>query len=377
MSMKSKKSWVGIDGNEANVSQRVGSNVYAFELLWALYEQMGGDAPYSVRIYLSSSVQPDMPPETDFWQYRVITPAKLWTQWRLPLDLFFGPPVDLFFSPGHYTPRFSPVPVVVSIMDLAFLLYPEQFKKKDLWQLTKLTRHSVGQAAHVVAISEHTKSDVEKFYGYDSKKITVIYPASQMVKIMKNEEVLGQLQKLGVKKPYFVYVGTLQPRKNIVRLVEAFEQCAKSHPQIQLVLAGKVGWLGEPILEKIKTSPLSGRITLLGFVSEEEKQALIQGAEASVLVGLYEGFGIPPLESIQLGTPPVVSNVSSLPEVVGSAGVFVDPFDVGSIADGLNEVLSWSKSERAKRLEAMQKHVLKFQWNISGKKLFKLLESLL
>jgi glycosyltransferase involved in cell wall biosynthesis len=371
------KPWVGIDGNEANVSSRVGSNVYAFELLWALYGEMNDESPFSVRVYLSGEMLSDLPPATKFWQYRVIGPAKLWTQWRLPLDLYLGPKLQLFFSPGHYTPRFSPVPVVASIMDLAFLFFPDQFKKKDAWQLTNLTRDTVKNAAHLIAISAHTKKDVVKVYDFPGDDITVIYPAVTKVEKMSHDEVEEQLSVLGIRAPYFAFIGTLQPRKNIIRMIEAFELCAAQNDKLFLVLAGKIGWLGEPIAQKIATSAYSDRIIQTGFVSEQQKQAIIQGAHATLLVGLYEGFGIPPLESIRLGVPPIVSNVSSLPEVVGQEGVLVDPYNVSEIADAMMGVLHWSKAVRTEKVEAMRKHSEMFAWEKSGKKLFKLLTELL
>jgi glycosyltransferase involved in cell wall biosynthesis len=372
-----KQFWVGIDGNEANVANRVGSNVYAFEVLWALYEKMDQKSPFFVRVYLSGEVLADLPPATEYWQYRVIGPAKLWTQWRLPLDLFFGPPLQLFFSPGHYTPRVSPVPVIPSIMDLAFVFFPDQFKKKDAWQLTNLTRDSVQKAKHIVAISEYTKTDITKVYDYPSEKITVVYPAVRPVKVMKNEEVKAHLESFQITAPYIAFVGTLQPRKNIVRLIEAFEVCAAVNDKLTLVLAGKIGWLGDAIQEKISSSQYFDRIIQTGFVSNEQKQAIIQGAQATLLIGLYEGFGIPPLESIQLGTPPIVSTTSSLPEVVGQGGVLVDPYDVSSIASGIQDVLSWSATERKKKIEVMQKHAERFSWEASGQKLFDLFVKLL
>lgn len=367
--------WVGIDGNEANVSQRVGSNVYAFELLWALHEQMGVKPEFAVRVYLSAAVLDDMPPQNEHWQYHVIGPAKAWTQWRLPLELFFGPKLDLFFSPGHYTPRWSPVPVIPSIMDLAFLFFPDQFKARDAWQLTNLTRDSVKNAHHLVAISECTKKDIVKAYGYPSAKITVIYPASAPQERLSDKDWKKVTAKWPLPQNYIAFVGTLQPRKNIVRLVEAFELIAQKDGDVQLVLAGKVGWLGEPIQERIESSAYRDRILQLGFVSDEEKTAVIQGARATVLVGLYEGFGIPPLESILLGTPPVVSQTSSLPEVVGPHCITVDPYSAESIATGVQEVLGWTDAQREKHVQKLQKYAEKFGWAKSGQQLYDLLRS--
>lgn len=365
--MKTVKSMrIGIDGNEANVANRVGSNVYAWELLRAMYDYLQTKPLFSVIVYVSSELVEDWPAEQTWWQYRVIPPAKLWTQWRLPLELYRRREIDLFFSPGHYLPRWSPVPTVPTIMDIAFEFYPEFFRRKDYVQLHTWTERSVRQAKHVFAISDSTKNDVVRHYGRLESDVTVVYPAVNKVKRMPVGEVSGKLSQLDVKAPYIVYVGTLQPRKNIARLVGAFERLAEKGWGGSLVLAGKIGWLGEPIAARIQKSPYRDRIIQTGFVSDDEKNALIQGAECSVLVGLYEGFGIPPLESIQLGTIPVVSNTSSLPEVVGSGGVFADPHDEEDISRALQDVVKLTKAERDKRLGQMAAHASQFSWEASA-----------
>lgn len=363
-----KKYRVGIDGNEANVVNRVGSNVYAWELLLAMERWLAEEPLFSVTVYLSGPKVSDWPAEREGWSYKVIPPAKLWTQWRLPWELYRHREVDLFFSPGHYSPRWSPVPTVPTIMDLAFEYYPDFFQPKDALQLQSWTRRSVRRARHILAISESTKRDIVRHYGRRESDITVVYPAVKKVKKVTAAEAKRHLEKLGVLPPYIAYVGTIQPRKNIERLVGAFEQLATKGWPGTLVLAGKIGWLGEPIEERIQASPVRERIIQTGYISDEEKTALIQEAECTALVGLYEGFGIPPLESIQIGTIPVVSHTSSLPEVVGTGGAFVDPLDETDIARGLMEVVRLRKAERDKRLGQMLAHASHFSWETSAQK---------
>lgn len=362
----SKQHWVGIDGNEANVVRRVGSNVYAYELLCAMYTHLHSHRDFCVRVYLSGPKLEDLPPATSWWEYRILPPARLWTQWRLPLDLFFRCDLDFFFSPGHYLPRFSPVPVMASIMDLAFLSYPEQFKRKDAWQLTTLTERSVRQSTHLIAISEHTKKDIVQKYHYPSDRITVAYPAASEGQHLSQEEVAQTLKEQGISQPYIAFIGTLQPRKNIERLVAAFEILRERGRTLQLVLVGKTGWLGEPIQQRIESSSYVADIRQTGFVTDQQRQAIMQGAAATVLVGLYEGFGIPPLESILAGTLPIVSQTSSLPEVVGPDGILVDPLEPTDIARGIEDVLRLSEAERRQMVGRLQKYVQKFSWKKSG-----------
>lgn len=358
---------VGIDGNEANVTQRVGSNVYAYEVLHALHVWLQREQKFAVIVYLSHQPLEDMPPETPWWQYEVVSHQPLWTLWRLPLALWAEKKIDLFFSPGHYLPAFSPVPVIPTIMDIAFEFFPEQFRKKDYWQLHYLTKRSVQSATHIVAISEATKNDVIEHYNRRVEDITVAYPGAPRGIHRPDQRVRTRTKsKFGLNKPYVVYVGTLQPRKNIERLIGAFETVHSAGWDGELVLVGKIGWKSSGIEQRIATSPAKEKIRQLGFVTDEEKYALIADADVLALIGLYEGFGIPPLEAIQLGTVPVVSNVSSLPEVVGDDGIQVNPESIEDIARGLQEALACTPIEKKKLLVKLQAHASQFSWERTG-----------
>ena len=174
---------IGIDGNEANIKERVGVNVWAWEILKKLSERLPRAAKgssrndISVQVYLSNLPMEDLPKETENWKYRVIGPGKFWTRWRLPFDLYFHKPrPDVFLSLSHYAPKWSPVPRIVCIMDLSFLKYPEAFKPAVLWQLKNWTRESVKNADHIVTISEFNKKEIVREYrlskGEDSCRIS-------------------------------------------------------------------------------------------------------------------------------------------------------------------------------------------------------------
>lgn len=366
---------VGINAYEANVINRVGSNVYAYQMLIELEKLSQG---HEIVVFLPSAPVADLPSERPGWRYRVIPPAKFWTQWRLPLELFIEhvkKPFDVFYSLGHYAPRWSPCPSVVSVMDLAFLRYPEFFRREDVYKLSAWTKYSVQKASGVVAISEATKKDVKDLYGFPEEKIVVAYPGKEVMPDLSNKDVAAELGKLSILRPYVVYVGTLQPRKNIVRVVHAFERLQRIRPELELVLAGKVGWMAEAILDVVRRSPAARNIRLLGFVSEKQKWALLRGAKASVLVGLYEGFGIPALESLQAGTPPVVANTASLPEVVGSCGWFADPMNEKEIATAMEKAVQLSQSERSAWAQDAAKQAEKFQWSQSAQMVWNFLRS--
>lgn len=361
---------LAIDGNEANVLNRVGSNVYAFEILKEL-EVLTRPATeksvfHKVTVLLSAPPVKDLPPAREGWQYQILKPQKFWTQWALPIHLFLHQSrYDVLFTPGHYAPRLSSIPYVSSVMDLAFLEFGHQFQKNDLLQLRHWTEYSVKHARKVIAISEATKQDVIKKYHRQPADVIIAYPSVSMPdKEPTSLKKASTLKKLSLKKPFLVYVGTLQPRKNIIRLVEAFEsvklglasekvrskiKTKRQNPaeKLQLVIAGKIGWLADDTVQRIKESPFFADIILTGYVSDEVKTILLREAEASLSVGLSEGFGIPALESIQLGTIPIVSNTTSLPEVVGKAGILVTPTNHLSIAEGIRKVLRLTAKDKA------------------------------
>lgn len=358
---------IGINAYEANVENRVGSNVYAYRILCELEKLAVHD---EVLVYLPTPPLPDLPKERPGWTYRVIPPAKLWTHWRLPLAVWgdhLHSPLSVFYSLGHYAPRFPPCPSVVSIMDLAFVRYPQLFRSEDTYKLSSWTKYSVNQAAGVVAISEATKQDVLSVYGVSEKNVIVAYPGKETIPNSDSASEKKELAALGITEPYVVYVGTLQPRKNLVRVIHAFEHVHNRHPELYLVLAGKIGWMAESTLLAIEKSPAKSHIRQLGFVNDAQKWALLRHARASLLLGLYEGFGIPALESMQAGTPPIVANTASLPEVVGPHGWQANPHNVLEIAEAVEKAIQLNEMERKEWMQRVREWIKRFDWTESGK----------
>ncbi|MFZ5366151.1 MAG: glycosyltransferase family 4 protein [Patescibacteria group bacterium] len=362
---------VGVDGNEANVRERVGSNQYAFELLWALYRLKN---PYSWVIYLRDKPLSDMPPVRKNWTYRVFGPKKFWTQWRLPLNLYIHRPrPDVFFSPGHYAPRWSPIPLVVSIMDLGYLKFPEQFTKKDLYQLTNWTARSIKKASHILTISESTKNDIIKEYKIPENRITVTYPGYDRKKF-KIANLKFKIEKIKkrykIPGDYILFLGSLRPSKNIEGLLSAYHTLMHDNPDLCLVVAGKKGWMYQGIFEKTKELSLEKRVIFTDYIPEEDVPALMSGAKVFIMPSFWEGFGIPVVEAMACGVPVVVSNAGSLPEVAGRAGVIVDPYKSEDIARGIVEALKNREALVKKGLE----QVKKFSWEKCAKETLKVLE---
>ncbi len=368
---------IGVDGNEANTSNRVGSNVYAFEILHELEKQTRNNSDVEWQIYLSSEPVKDMPPKRKGWKYILVRPSAFATQWGLPIRLWKDrKKLDVFFTPGHYAPRACPIPYVSSVMDLAYLKFPTQFKLRDLYQLKNWTAYSIRKAKHIIAISESTKKDVVNTYRIPENKITVAYPALLPNRSTSVPDQKKVLKKFGLKKPFLLYVGTLQPRKNLTRLIKAFEGLADEFSEkqngefeIDLVIAGKIGWLADDIVRKAKNSRYASNIHLLGYVNDEEKAVLYQKTLATVLVGLYEGFGMPPLEALAYGKRSVVSNNSSLPEVVGKTGILVDPHSVPSITEGLKKAIKMYQKDSTNWNKLAKEQLKKFSWEKSAGKI--------
>ena len=365
---------IGIDGNEANVFEKVGANVYAWNILQQLYQKSQKDS-LQFKIYLKNKPLLDFPPENQNWRYEIFGPRKLWTQWRLPLQLFLKKPKpNVFFTPGHYAPRFSPIPTVISIMDLAFLKFPQDFREQDLQQLKSWTAYSVKNTSHILTISKNTKKDIVQCYGIEPNKITVTYPGydRKRFKVQSATQLAKLKTKYEIKGDYLIYIGTLQPRKNVVRLIEAFSTL--NSPNLKLVIVGKKGWLYEDIFKTTQRLNLDQQVIFTNFIPEKELPILLRGARAYVLPSLYEGFGIPVVEAMACEVPVVVSKVSSLPEIVGQAGVYIDnPESIKSIFEALKKVLKFSKKEKRRLIAKGLKQVQQFSWEKCAQKTLEIL----
>jgi len=363
---------IGIDGNEANIAKRVGIGEYAFELLRQFEKFKISNLKF--QIYLKAMPLEHMPKEREGWKYQVIGPSKIWTQFALPLVLFserafrLRTQPSIFFSPSHYAPRFSPVPTAISIMDLSFIHFPELFTKHDLYQLTNWTKYSAKNAKKIFTISNFSRDDIIKTYGKDPKDVVTTYLG------IKQELNMEELKKkFDIDGKYILFVGTLQPRKNIAKLIEAFSKIKDK--EIKLVIVGKKGWLWEEIAQAPEKHHVVERVKFLDFVEDEDLPSLYKNATCFVLPSLYEGFGLPVLEAMQYGCPVLISNVSSLPEVGGDAALYFDPTNADEITKKIDQVISDEKL-RNEMVEKGKIQVKKFSWEKTAKETLKVLEEL-
>lgn len=359
---------IGIDGNEANVSHRVGISEYAFELLRQFSNSKFNPANSGTKfvIYLKDNPLSHMPKESENWKYKVIGPRKFWTQFALPMELLLrGSQMNVFFTPSHYAPRFAKIPTVISVMDLSYLHFPHLFKQKDLYQLKNWTHYSVKNASKILTISRASKDDIIKHYKIKSENIIVTYPGIKPNKEMKSTK------ELPIKDKYILFVGTLQPRKNIERLIEAFSQI--SHKKVVLVIVGKKGWLFDSILQAPEKYNVEKRVHFMDFVSDEQLKVLYENAEFFILPSLYEGFGLPVLEAMQYGCPVITSNISSLPEVGGDAALYVNPEDTKDLAKKMEQLLENEKLKKELIKKGYQQ-VKKFSWEKTATQTLRILQ---
>ncbi len=284
-----------------------------------------------------------------------------WEQLVAPLLLLRDRPAALF-CPLNVMPLLVRQPTVVTVHDLAFLRFPERFRPAKRRYLAALTRASVQRAAHVLTVSEFTRREVIDLLSVRPEKVTATpngrdelmgpLPA-EMVERFRAEQKLPQ--------HFLLFVGTLEPRKNLTTLLRAYAQ-AREEIDIPLIVAGGKGWLYEPIFALVDELNLREHVQFAGFLPREHLALWYNAATAFVYPSIYEGFGLPPLEALQCGTPVVTSNVSSLPEVVGDAALTVDPSDIGALAAALIRVATDTRL-RAELRERGPLQAKQFSWD--------------
>ncbi|OGE81196.1 MAG: hypothetical protein A3H72_00550 [Candidatus Doudnabacteria bacterium RIFCSPLOWO2_02_FULL_48_8] len=365
---------IGIEAERANLPQKTGVEVYAAHLIRHLARL---DAKNQYVLYFRTQPQEWFYHLGPNFKLKVIPFPKFWTQLRISWEMLTHA-VDVLAILASALPIWHPRRSVVTVHDVAWKLFPEAFTPFMRHYLDWSTRHAVKQAAKVVAVSQSTKNDLIKHYQVDPQKIEVIHLAvGEQFRPRNYSDCQPTLDKFGlVYQKYILFVGTMQPRKNIPRLVEAFIKIKKdNHMEEKLVIVGKKGWLWEPIEQKIKESGLGQAVQVLDYVTDEDLPFLFAGASLLTLPALYEGFGLPPLEAMKSGVPVVVSDVSSLPEVVGDAGLLVDPNSVDSVAEGLLQVLT-DKELRLQMIAKGLEQAKRFSWENTARKTLSLFESL-
>lgn len=355
---------IAIDASRCTVRRVTGTEHYAIQLIRALIRR---ESTHQITLYFRDEPAPDLFPHSPQVTYRVIPFRRAWTHLRFAAELWRDRP-DVAFVPAHTLPLFFPGRAVVTVHDLGYRWFPQAHSRSQRLYLDWTTRYSAHRASIVLADSQATAADLNCCYGTPAERIRVVYPG---VDVPPVGDVQAVRQKYRLERPYFLFIGTLQPRKNIARLVEAYRLWKEQHPdqQIDLVLAGKPGWLYDPAwIEGVEG------VHLTGYIDEIDKGTLYAGALALVFPSLHEGFGFPVLEAMHCGTPVIASRTSSLPELVGEAGLLVDPLDAGLITEAMSRV-SEDSVLRTRLVEMGYARVKQFTWERAAEQVMTALEA--
>jgi glycosyltransferase involved in cell wall biosynthesis len=286
----------------------------------------------------------------------------LYEQLALPF-LLLRKRIDVVHS-LHYThPLVSPCARLVTVHDLTFLLFPELHTLARRLIMPFFIRRAVRHADGLVFDSIASQRDAQKLIPTTKENLRRITPLGVDSEDFNGNEhnTRGVLEKFSIEKPFLLFVGTIEPRKNIARLIRAFELLANEFPNLLLVIAGKPGWHFENVFSAMRNSEYQSRIRYLNFITDTEKKALLSACAALAYPSLYEGFGLPILEGMAAGAPVITGNVSSLPEVAGDAAILIDPLSVEQLAEAIRTVLR-DPAERNKLSAMGRKQAAAFSW---------------
>jgi glycosyltransferase involved in cell wall biosynthesis len=379
---------IGIDASRALRKERTGTENYSWQLIRHLLALGSG---HRFRLYCQQPPQaglfdlPGSPTTADRGagerELRVIPWPRLWTHLRLSAEVTQRRP-DVLFVPSHVLPALHPRRSVVTVHDLGYRAFPEAHTTFDRLYLDVSTRFNARSAAAVLADSQATKDDLVRFTGVAADKVTVVYLGRD--ETLAPEQDPGRLaevqQRLGIARPgqpappYILYVGTLQPRKNLVRLVDAFAAARRQRPDLALVLAGRRGWLADPIFARVDALGLHDAVHFPGYVDSADLPALFSGALCFAFPSLYEGFGFPVLEAQACGAPVLAANTTSLPEVAGDGALLVDPLDTDAMTAALLR-LAGEPALRERLRAAGFANLRRFSWQRCAQETLSVLEA--
>lgn len=296
----------------------------------------------------------------------------LWTRFEWPPIEWLTGRIDIAHGAFHLLPASQHAKRVVTVFDLSGLRRPETRTPGNMRMHMALLRHAVSRADALIAISQSCRDDLVELLHAQTDRVHVVYGGVWLEDFVGKEDIehLSRTKEaFKIDGDYFLHLGTLEPRKNLPRLIQAYCRVRdKRRDCPKLVLAGKAGWMYEEVFETRARLGLENEVLHTGYITQEQTMSLLRGACAFVYPSLYEGFGLPVLEAMAAGTPVLTSNVSSLPEVVGDCGILVDPESVEAIEAGLLELLDNPEQARS-RAERARRRAASFSWHSSAKAL--------
>ena len=364
---------IGIDASRSVAAQRTGTENYSLYLIRSLLALDGG---HRFRLYFNRAPTAGLFEVSERVQEVAIPWPRLWTHLRLSWEVTRRAP-DVLFVPAHVLPIAHPARTVVTIHDLGYLHHPEAHTRWARWYLGWSTRFNARQASHIIADSESTRRDLLRHYGVPAERISVVYPGggTRDPSIVDPGDLSRVRKRYGLPTRYLLFVGTIQPRKNLERLLEAYGLFVQSvdGDVPGLVIAGKKGWLFESIYRRAAELGLGDRVVFAGYVEASDLPALMGAATAFVLPSLYEGFSLPILEAMSCGTPVICSNVSALPEVAGDAALLVDPLNIAELSEAVRRVATDEKLRDDLRQRGFE-HAARFSWDRCAREVLDVIE---
>jgi len=358
---------IGIDASRVGKQFKTGTETYTIELIKTLSQI---DRKNDYILYSPKSISNKLPALGKNFRFRVLPFGRFWTQIRLTREMISHKP-DILFVPAHTLPLVFPQKSVVTLHDLGFKHFPELYSSTDLMYHNWAMNHSVKHAAHIITPSEYTKKDILAHYTIDPIKISVIYEGY-------DENVFKPLKTKSANKPYILFIGRLEEKKNIVGMIKAYGLLRKEKEiKHQFILAGNPGFGYEKILAEINKLPgeIKKDIVLMGYVNQEKYVDLLKNADILFFCSFFEGFGLPPLEAMASGVPVVASDRTSIPEICSKAALLVNPEKPFEMAVGISKIINDPGLRKALISKGLTRASL-FSWKKAAQETLKVCETL-
>lgn len=354
---------IGIDARPLEGSRPTGIGTYLINIL--NYFSINDNEDTFI-LYVNEPLEVDYPFLKNSNFVTKIVPAKIGTlcvRYKLP-KLIKSDGVNVFWGTQHILPkRVKGIKYVLTVHDLALLINPKWGSFKNMIIQNIFTRKSIKQADEIISVSESTKKDITKMFNIEAKKIKRIYEGFETD--TDNSNVDNHFLSNKFPKNYFLFISTIEPRKNLANTIKAFNRFKeKNNNDTHLIIAGGMGWKTKKIIAEYEQSPFKDFILLTGYIKKEEKKYLLNNCLGLVFVSNYEGFGIPALEAMQYGKPVILSNVSSLPEIGGDIALYSAPEDIDNITKNFEKVLNLTNEEKELIKEKSVKQASIFSWNV-------------
>lgn len=357
---------IGIDTSRVTKEYLTGTEYYSIELIKSFARLNETD---QFLLYAPKDPRPKLGPMPENFQTKIMPFPKLWSQLRLSFEMLAKKP-DVLFVPAHLVPIIHPKNTVVTIHDLGFKHFPELYPAKELIYHNWGMNFSVKHAKKIIAVSEYTKKDLLRTYNLDPTKIEVVWSGVDLEKFKPDEKVK--------KKPYILYIGRLEEKKNIINMIRAYAFLRKeAQTTHQLVLAGSPGFGYENIQREIESLPKNIQKDIIrpGYISETDYIKKLREADIFLFCTNFEGFGFPVIEAMAVGTPVIASNITSIPEIAGNAALLVNPKNSMQIGAALSKLIHSDGLKKSLILKGRVRSKI-FSWDKAGQKTLEIIKSI-